>query len=109
MMKSTIFAMLGLAAVLALATPPRAHAGVVVGVGIGPVYAAPVYGYVAAPRPYVYYPRPYAYAYGPGYVYPGYRYYGRFDRDRDWDRDRRWDRRDRDYDRHEYGERGYRR
>jgi hypothetical protein len=106
MMKATIFATLGLAAVLALATPPRANAGVVVGVGVGPVFVRPASGYIVVPpRPYFYYQHPYAYgyAYGPGYGYPGYRYYGRFDRDR------RWDRRDRDYDRHEYGERGYRR
>jgi hypothetical protein len=122
MMKSMIFAMLGLAAVLTLAAPPSAHAGVVVGLGVGPIFAGPAYGYVVgSARPYAYYSRPYAYA--PGYVYPRYRYYrdyDRFDRDDRWNRydgDRRWDRRDRDYDRregreydrHEYEERGYRR
>jgi len=95
MMKGTVFATLGLAIALVFASAPQAHAGVIVGVGIGPVYAGPAYGYVAVhPRPYAYY-QPYAYA--PGYVYPYY--YGRFDRDRGWDR-RDWARRDwehRDY------------
>ena len=36
MMKKTIFAMLGLVFVLALVSPPKAHAGVVIGVGVGP-------------------------------------------------------------------------
>ncbi len=78
MMKKTIFAMLGLVFVLALASPPKAHAGVVIGVGVGPVFVArPAYGYVAV------HPRSYAYAYGYApvyarshYVYPPYGYYG---------------------------------
>lgn len=102
MMKRTIFATLGLAIALSLASVPQAHAGVVVGVGIGPVYAGPAYGYVVVhPRPY-YQPYYQPYAYAPGYVYPSYGY-GRFDRDRRWDR-RDWDRRD--WDR---GDHGYRR
>ena len=67
MMKRTVFALLGLACVLALASPPKAHAGVVVGVGVGPVFVprpAYGYGYVAV------HPRPH-------YAYPPYRYYGR--------------------------------
>jgi len=98
MMKTTVFALLGLAAVLALANPPRANAGVVIGVGIGPVFPRPAYGYVVAPpRPYVYYAHPYArpYAYAPGYTYPPYVAYGHFDRDWRWDH-RGWDHRDRD-------------
>lgn len=108
MMKSTIFALLGLAIALTLVSPSQANAGVVIGVGAGPVfYPRPAYGYVAVhPRPYAYYPRPYVYA--PGYVYPAYRYYGRIDRDGRWDR-RDWDRRDRDWDRRDYDRHEYRR
>ena len=76
MMKRTVFALLGLAFVLALASPPKAHAGVVVGVGVGPVFGPrPAYGYVAVhSRPYAY---PYGYGYArPHYVYPSYGYYG---------------------------------
>lgn len=72
MIKKTVFAVLGLAFVLALASPPKAHAGVVIGVGVGPVFVPrPAYGYVAV------HPRPYAYApgYARPYVYP-YAYYG---------------------------------
>ena len=79
MMKRTILAMLGLAFVLALASPPKAHAGVVIGVGVGPVFVArPAYGYVAAhPRPYHSYPYGYPPVYArPHYVYPTYGYYG---------------------------------
>ena len=96
-MKRTIFAVIGLACVLALASPPKAHAGVVIGVGVGPVFVPrPAYGYV------VVHPRRYAYPYGyapvyapPYYAPPAYRYYGHYDRDRYWDR-RDWDRRDGD-------------
>jgi hypothetical protein len=65
MMKKTIFALLGLTAVLMMVGPTQAHAAVVVGVGVGPVYYGhPVYPYVYVhPRPVV----PYVYA--PGYVY----------------------------------------
>jgi hypothetical protein len=78
MIKKTVFALLGLAFVLALANPPKANAGVVFGVGVGPVFVPrPAYGYG-----YVH-PRPYAYSYGyapvyarPHYVYPPYGYYG---------------------------------
>ena len=96
MMKRTIFAVMGLAFVLALASPPRAHAGVVIGIGVGPVFVPrPAYGYVVHPRPYAY---PYGYA--PAYAPPAYGYYGHYDRDRYWDRrdrDRReWNHRDRD-------------
>jgi hypothetical protein len=94
MTKSTLFALLGLAAALTFASPTKANAGVVIGVGIGPVFPRPAYGYVAVPpRPYRYYARPYAYA--PAYVPPAYFAYGHFDRDRRWDH-RDWDRRDRD-------------
>ena len=71
MMKKTIFALLGLAAILTLVGPTQAQAAVVVGVRVGPVYAHPGYGYAYVhPRPFL----PYAYA--PGYVYPA-PYWGR--------------------------------
>jgi hypothetical protein len=78
MLKKSLAALFGLVFAMALITPPKANAEVVIGVGLG---HRPVYGYVAA-RPYV---RPYAYvapayvapapyvAY-PGYVEPGYAY-----------------------------------
>ena len=89
MMKSTLFALLGLAAVLTLASPPKANAAVVIGVGVGPVYHRPAYGYVVVPaRPYFYRAHPYVYA--PAYVPRAYFYPGHFDGDwrwanRDWD------------------------
>ena len=93
MKKSTIFAVLGLAAALALASPQKANAGVIIGVGVGPRYARPAYGYVVAgPRPYGYYAGPYVYA--PGYVSPAYGFYGRFGPDRRW-AGREWVRNDR--------------
>jgi hypothetical protein len=96
MTKPTVFALLGLALAITLASPSRASAGVVIGVGIGPVYAPPAYGYVVVhPRPY-FYPRPYVYT--PGYVYPAYGYYSH---DRDW----RWQHRERDWD---HGDRDFR-
>ena len=65
-MKSSIFAVLGLAAAMSLFSPSQARAGVVIGVGVGPVCARPVHGYVVAnPRPY-------------GYYAPAYPVYGRF-------------------------------
>jgi len=78
MMKRIVFALLGLSVVLALASPPKAQAGVVIGVGVGPVFVPrPAYGYVAV------HPRLYAYPYGyapvyahPHYVYPAYGYNG---------------------------------
>ena len=80
MIKKTVFAVMGLAFALALASPPKAHAGVVIGVGVGPAFVprpAYGYGYVGV------YPRPYAYPYGyapvyerPHYIYPAYGYYG---------------------------------
>ena len=112
MKKTTLFAMLGLAAALTFAIPSQAHAGVVVGVGIGPVVPAPVYGRVyVGPTPYYYpgyYPAPYAY--GPGYVagYRPYRYYGYYGRDYRWDRDRRMHR-DFRYDHDPYYRDHYRR
>jgi len=72
MLKKGFLAVFGLLAVLAFATPEKAHAGVAIGVTIGgPVYAPPVYAYryayvapVSRPvyvyRPYVY-PRPIVY------------------------------------------------
>jgi hypothetical protein len=99
MMKKTIFALLGLAVVLALASPPKAQAGVVIGVGVGPVFVPrPAYGhgYVAVhARPGYAYP----YGYAPGYARPyyaprAYGYYDHYDRDRYWDH-RDWDRGDR--------------
>jgi hypothetical protein len=67
MLKKSFLAVFGLLAVLAFATPEKAHAGVVVGVTIGgPVYARPVYAYPYAyvapvPRPTYVYPRPIVY------------------------------------------------
>ncbi len=70
MLKRTVSALFGLVFALALMTPAKANAAVVVGVG-----AAPAYGYVAA-RPYGYV-APAAYvACGPGYVHRPY-FYGR--------------------------------
>jgi hypothetical protein len=102
MLKKSILALFGLVFAMALITPPKANAEVVVGVGVG---ARPAYGYVVArPRPYVYVaPAPYV-AYAPGYVYPpvvyrergwvgreyarpyAYRHEERRDRDHDWRR-----------------------
>lgn len=69
MKKTLIFAMLGLAAMLTLASPTQASARVVVGVALGPVAVVPhpVYHAYVYPRPY------YPWAYGP--VYPA-RYWG---------------------------------
>jgi hypothetical protein len=106
--------MLSLAAVmfaLVLAAPTKAHAGVRIGIAVGPVYPAPVYaspayGYVVVnPRPEPYYYSPYAYGYSPNYHYPSYRSYGRYPV-RDWRREHReheW------REHHEYDRRGYRR
>ena len=103
MKKTTLLAMLGLAAALTLAIPSQAHAGVVVGIGVGPVAPVPVYGHVyVGPRPYYYpgyYPAPYVY--GPGYV-AGYRGYGYYGRDYRWGRDR-WAHRDFHNDRYYRG------
>jgi hypothetical protein len=109
MLRKSLFAVFGLLLALAFVNPPKAHAGVAIGVTIGgPVYARPIYPYGYAyvrpvPRPVYVYPRPYVY---PGPVVYG-RVYGRpywrgerferheyfehrdhFDRDR-FDRDRR--------------------
>lgn len=89
MLKKTVFAMLGLAFVLALASPPKADAGVVVGVGVGPVFVPrPAYGYVAVhTRGYYAYPYGYAPLYArPHYVYPPYGYYGHVYRGGYWGR-----------------------
>lgn len=75
MFKKTVLALFALLFAMALITPPKANAEVVIGVGVG---ARPGYGYVAVrPRPYVYAaPAPYM-AYAPGYVHPPYFYPGR--------------------------------
>ena len=66
MKKKMLLALFGLAAALTFASPTKATAGVFVGVGVGPVYARPAYGYVVVhPRPYVYAP-----VYARGYVCP---------------------------------------
>lgn len=70
MLKKTVLALFGLVFAMALITPPKASAGVVVGVGVAPFVPAPAYGYVVQPRPYVYVAPPYV-AYAPRYVYPG--------------------------------------
>jgi len=94
-MKTTLLALLGLAAVLVLATPPQAHAGVFVGVRIGP---PPAYGYAyVAPRPYIYpvyrplyTPRWRAYPYyGPAAYWRHERWEHRRIADRGFRRDRR--------------------
>jgi hypothetical protein len=75
MLKKTVLVLFALVFAVALITPPKADAEVVIGVGVG---ARPGFGYVVArPRPYAYVaPAPYV-AYGPGYVYPPYVYPGR--------------------------------
>jgi hypothetical protein len=107
MAKRSGFALLALVFGLALFSPSKANAGVVIGVTVAPVYPAAAYGYVVVhPRPYGYCAPPYPYAYSPSYIYPSYRYYRRDD----WDR--RWDRRDRErreWDRRDYDERRERR
>jgi hypothetical protein len=72
MLKKSLAALFGLAFAMALLTPPKANAEVIVGVGVA---ARPGYGYVVArPHPYAYIaPAPYV-AYEPGYFYPSYRY-----------------------------------
>ncbi len=69
MLKKTVAALFGLVFALALITPAKANAEIIVGVGVG---ARPVGGYVVArPRPYVYVaPSPYVAYAAPGYVYP---------------------------------------
>jgi hypothetical protein len=77
MTKSSLLALLGLAAALTLASPAKANAGVVIGVGVAPACRRPAFGYVVVhPRPYAYGPHPYAYP--PAYVYPAWGYYGGF-------------------------------
>ena|ERR1700756_1736164 len=88
MFKKSLFAGFGLLVALAFVNPPKAHAGVAIGVTIGgPVYTRPVYpypyGYVAPVPPPVYvYPRPYVYG-GPavyGRVYARPYWHERFER-----------------------------
>jgi hypothetical protein len=102
MLKKTLFAVFGLAMVLAFVTPEKAHAGVAIGVTVGgPVYARPAYPYAYA------YPRPYvpAYAYRP-YVYPAPVVYGNFYRG-PYGRGERFERHER-FERQEHFEhRGY--
>jgi hypothetical protein len=81
MLKKSVVMLFGLVFAVALITPPKANAEVVIGVGVG---ARPAYGYVAArPYPYGYIaPAPYLYpgnvVVGVGYARPyGYRYDGR--------------------------------
>ncbi|HUK24055.1 MAG TPA: hypothetical protein VLV49_05705 [Terriglobales bacterium] len=90
MLKRSVLMIAALGLALAVAGPPRAHAGVVVSVGVGPVvrpfgpYAVvprPYYraGFYYGPRPYVaYYPRPYVPA--PVWVRPAPVYYRGFHR-----------------------------
>jgi hypothetical protein len=106
MFKKTLFAVFGLAMALAFASPEKAHAGVAIGVTVGPVYARPVYPYAYVyPRPYAQayvYPRPYAqaYVYPRPYVYPGPVVYGNYNRGPYWRHER--------FERHAYAEhRGY--
>lgn len=102
MLKKSVLAVMGLAMALVFVNPPKANAGVAIGVTVGaPVYARPVYPYPYAvvrpvPRPVYVYPRPYVY---PAPVFYGrvYRPYWRHERwerheyyeHRGWDRGRR--------------------
>jgi hypothetical protein len=98
MLKKSLFAVFGLVLALAFVTPPKAHAGVAIGVTVGgPVYARPAYPYAYA------YPRPYvpAYAYRP-YVYPAPFVYGNFYRGPYW-RGERFERHER-FERQEHFE-----
>lgn len=75
MLKKSAISLLGLVVLLICLNPPKASAGVVV--GLGPVYPHPVRVYrprpfvYAAPAPYIAY-RPYPYVYAPAYVRPGW-------------------------------------
>jgi hypothetical protein len=104
MFKKSVLALFALVFAVALAAPPKAHAGVAIGVAV-----APAYGYVeAAPQPYVYAaPAPYV-EYAPDYVYAPYAYgrvveprYGRPHcdewREHEW-RERQWREHERDED-----------
>jgi hypothetical protein len=76
MLKKGLFVVFGLVMALAFVNPPKAHAGVAIGVTVGgPVYVRPAYPYA-----YVYYPRPYppVYVYPRPYVYRGPVVYGNF-------------------------------
>jgi hypothetical protein len=100
MLKKNLWVLLGLALALAFVNPPKAHAGVVVGVTVGgPVCVRPVapYGYYyARPLPY---PSPYVYP--RAYVYPGPVVYGGFYRGGYWPHERF---EHREFERHEYFE-----
>jgi hypothetical protein len=75
MLKKSVAALFGLVFAIALITPPKANAEVVVGVGVG---VRPGYGYVVAgPRPQIYVATAPYVAYAPGYVYPPVVYPGR--------------------------------
>jgi hypothetical protein len=103
MLKKSLLAVFGLAMALVFVNPPKAHAGVAIGVTVGaPVYVRPVYPYAYAvvrpvPRPVYIYP-PYAYA---GPVYYGRDYYRPYWRHERWERHEYWEhhRWDRDRDR----------
>ncbi len=73
MLNKSLLALLGLALALTVMSPAQAHAGVVVGIGVGPVVARPYV--VVHPRPYAYYGPPRPYVYAPAYVYPEPGYY----------------------------------
>jgi len=98
MLKKSLLAVFGLAMALAFVTPPKAHAGVAIGVTVGaPVYVRPVYPYPYAvvrpvPRPVYVYPRPF---YGPHPVFYKRAYYRPY-----WRHER--------FERHEYLEHRYR-
>ena len=68
MKKWTLFAMLGLAAAMILATPSKANAEVFVGVRIGRVVPRPGFVVAVAPRPYY----PYGYRPRPVVIVPAY-------------------------------------
>lgn len=76
MLRKSLFAVIGLAAVLMVMSPSQANARVVVGIGVGPVVVAHPY-VVVHPGPYAYYGPPRPYVYAPAYAYPGSGHYVR--------------------------------
>ena len=101
MLKTSLLAVMTLAAALLFLNPPKAHAGVAIGVTVGaPVYVRPVYPYPYAvvrpvPRPVYVYPRPYVYSpvvYGRYYYRRPYWRHERFERREYWEHRRHHDR-----------------
>jgi hypothetical protein len=100
MSKKSFLAVFGLLLALAFVNPPKAHAGVAIGVTIGgPGYARPVYPYYGYGRPV---PCPPAYFYSRPYEYPAPVVYGGYYRRPYW-RAERFERREH-FDRREHFE-----